>query len=254
MTVLTLAGNEANAWQSLFLSPAPPRFIKKLEHSWKALVYDGVSGSALARSQLSVFAFTLLTSHPSVLRTPSLSTGPPSTPVASSSSWARGSSGKPSVSPKVYREISPCKTKEWICREDIFLIMNWEIISLETCVSPSDSPPASFFCFVFCPPLSSPGLLLCKRLKAHDPLCAEMCAFIQFVPLSNTFKLWNLGLCVSLYVSGHGAPGKRFGFVRIELYWETKVHSHGPLRINFGEKKKSPNYIISRSGASGFRF
>lgn len=112
-----------------------------------------------------------------------------------------------------------------------------DLRNLSSCVSPSDSPPASFFCFVFCPPLSSPGLLLCKRLKAHDPLCAEMCAFIQFVPLSNMFKLWNLGLCVSLYVSGHGAPDKRFGFVRIEPYWETKVHSHGPLRINFGEKK-----------------
>lgn len=51
MTVLTLAGNEA--WQSLFLSPAPPRLIKKLEHSWKALVYDGVSGSTLVLLLLS---------------------------------------------------------------------------------------------------------------------------------------------------------------------------------------------------------
>lgn len=83
---------------------APPRFIKKLEHSWKALVYDGVSGSALGRLAALwfghfVFAFMQLTSLLSVLRTRSLSTVPASTPAASSSSWARGSSGKTSVSP-----------------------------------------------------------------------------------------------------------------------------------------------------------
>lgn len=103
---------------------------------------------------LSVFAVTLLTSRPSVLRTPSLSTGPASTPVASSSSWARGSSGKPSVSPKVYREISPCKTPEWICREDI--LFNYELgnnisgdlRNLSSCVVPLTHPQLFFVLFL----------------------------------------------------------------------------------------------------------
>lgn len=39
-----------------------PRFIKKLEHSWKALVYDGVSGSDVTcRSFLNELSLFLVT-------------------------------------------------------------------------------------------------------------------------------------------------------------------------------------------------
>lgn len=158
MTVLTLAGNEV--WQSLFLSSASPRFIKKLEHSWKALVYDGVSGSTGALAAfwfcLFVFAFTQLTSHMSVLRTLSPSTGPASTPAASSSSWAQGSSGKTSVSPKSLPQNQQMKKTQWLCREVLFLIMYYDVgnkISGDlwyffSCVVPLTHPLQVFFCFL----------------------------------------------------------------------------------------------------------
>lgn len=137
---------------------------------------------------LFVFAFTQLTSHMSVLRTLSPSTGPASTPAASSSSWAQGSSGKTSVSPKSLPQNQQMKKTQWLCREVLFLIMYYDVgnkISGDlwyffSCVVPLTHPLQVFF--VFCPLLSSPGLLLCKRLKTHDPLYAEMCTLIQFVP------------------------------------------------------------------------
>lgn len=154
-------------------------------------------GSGAFWLNLSVFAFTLLTSHLFVLRTPSLSTGPASMLVASWSSWARGSSGKPSVSRKVCRKIGPCKTIGWWADfvEGRFFFcyklgnnISGDLWNLFSCVVPLTHPQQTFFGLVFCPLLSSTSLLLCKRLKAHGPLCAEMCAFTQFVPLSNAFN------------------------------------------------------------------
>ena len=48
--------NWKHLWQDLFL--LLPRFIKKLEHSWKALVYDGVS-SLKSDTALYEWAFCL---------------------------------------------------------------------------------------------------------------------------------------------------------------------------------------------------
>ena len=86
-------------WQVLFL----PRFIKKLEHSWKALVYDGVSRTwhhCLYEWAFFVWRHTLTSPLP-VRRTPFQCTGLGFTPAASSSSWAHGSSGRISVSVQV---------------------------------------------------------------------------------------------------------------------------------------------------------
>lgn len=182
-------------WQSLFLSPTPPRFIKKLEHSWKALVYDGVSGSALGTRRFLIQPVCLCFHTINI---------PPVRPQDSVSVHRPGfyaSRFLKFMSTRVfrknqrkYRKISPWKRLEWKCRE--VLLFNYDVgnkISgdlwyLFSCVAPLTHPLQAFFCFVFCSPLSSPGLLLCKRLKAHDPLCSEMCTLITFVPLSNTLN------------------------------------------------------------------
>lgn len=88
----------------LLLALVLPRFIKKLEHSWKALVYDGVSWfpaqiwhTAAFEWAFSFWSHTLRSSLP-LLRTLSQCTGQGFMPAASSSSWAQESSGRLSVS------------------------------------------------------------------------------------------------------------------------------------------------------------
>lgn len=86
------------------------RFIKKLEHSWKALVYDGVSRDL--HCCFYEWAFYLVTCSfiycllkaPHFLlvhRTLCQYTGPGFMPAVFSSSWAHGSSGRLNVSLRV---------------------------------------------------------------------------------------------------------------------------------------------------------
>lgn len=89
---------------TLLLALVLPRFIKKLEHSWKALVYDGVSWfpaqiwhTAAFEWAFSFWSRTLRSPLP-LHRTRSRCTGQGFMPAASSSSWAQESSGRLSVS------------------------------------------------------------------------------------------------------------------------------------------------------------
>lgn len=173
-----------------------PRFIKKLEHSWKALVYDGVSRSDVTRrSFLNEPSFGFghacvcvcalsCPARPPVLRTPSLCTGPGFTPVASSSSWARGSSWKTSVS----LQFNHCYAHTHA--DTLFIACtgkrcHWRFVVIVLSFWPPPSHPEHFF--FSCPLLSSP-VCCCVNVRDTWSIMCRNVSFDSIVRLSNTFS------------------------------------------------------------------